>query len=398
MPHAKPALLSLFNQRLDLVQPSAIRAFDNEVSNIPNILKLTLGEPDFNVPEHIKQAAVDSIVDNDSHYAASNGTLALREAAAGFLAERYGLNYDAASEIIVTVGATEGIYTVVTSLLNAGDKVLLPTPIFPLYIPVTLVGGGEPVFIDTSANDFVLSPDMLRAALAEHGDKIKAIVLNFPSNPTGVTYNEAEVEALADVLRDTNTVVISDEIYSELTYDAKHVSMAKFLPEQTILLNGVSKSHAMTGYRIGLLAGPAELVAKLGLIHQFTITTPTNSAMAAATEALGTVAGKADTLAMKKEYQARRDFVYQTMTALGFKIPKPAGAFYIFAKIPADFTPDDVAFARDLAEKNQLAFVPGSAFGPGGEGYVRLSYAASMATLEEAMARLTAYITAGRHD
>ena len=398
MPHAKPALLSLFNQRLDLVQPSAIRAFDNEVSNIPNILKLTLGEPDFNVPEHIKQAAVDSIVDNDSHYAASNGTLALREAAAGFLAERYGLNYDAASEIIVTVGATEGIYTVVTSLLNAGDKVLLPTPIFPLYIPVTLVGGGEPVFIDTSANDFVLSPDMLRAALAEHGDKIKAIVLNFPSNPTGVTYNEAEVEALADVLRDTNIVVISDEIYSELTYDGKHVSMAKFLPEQTILLNGVSKSHAMTGYRIGLLAGPAELVAKLGLIHQFTITTPTNSAMAAATEALGTVAGKADTLAMKTEYQARRDFVYQTMTALGFKIPKPAGAFYIFAKIPADFTPDDVAFARDLAEKNQLAFVPGSAFGPGGEGYVRLSYAASMATLEEAMARLTAYITAGRHD
>lgn len=398
MPHAKPALLSLFNQRLDLVQPSAIRAFDNEVSNIPNILKLTLGEPDFNVPEHIKQAAVDSIVDNDSHYAASNGTLALREAAAGFLAERYGLNYDAASEIIVTVGATEGIYTVVTSLLNAGDKVLLPTPIFPLYIPVTLVGGGEPVFIDTSANDFVLSPDMLRAALAEHGDKIKAIVLNFPSNPTGVTYNEAEVEALADVLRDTNTVVISDEIYSELTYDAKHVSMAKFLPEQTILLNGVSKSHAMTGYRIGLLAGPAELVAKLGLIHQFTITTPTNSAMAAATEALGTVAGKADTLTMKTEYQARRNFVYQTMTALGFKIPKPAGAFYIFAKIPADFTPDDVAFARDLAEKNQLAFVPGSAFGPGGEGYVRLSYAASMATLEEAMARLTAYITAGRHD
>lgn len=398
MPHAKPALLSSFNQRLDLVQPSAIRAFDNEVSAIPNILKLTLGEPDFNVPEHIKQAAVKSIIDNDSHYAASNGTLAVREAAAGFLADRYGLAYDAASEIIVTVGATEGIYTVVTSLLNPGDKVLLPTPIFPLYIPVTLVGGGEPVFIDTSANDFVLSPDMLRAAIAAHGDKIKAIVLNFPSNPTGVTYNEAEVQALAEVLRETDIVVISDEIYSELTYDASHVSMAKYLPEQTILLNGVSKSHAMTGYRIGLLAGPAELVAKLGLIHQFTITTPTNSAMAAAAEALGTAAGKADTLAMKSEYQARRDFVYQTMTALGFEVPKPAGAFYIFAKIPADFTQDDVAFARDLAEKNQVAFVPGSAFGPGGEGYVRLSYAASMATLQEAMSRLTAYILAGRDD
>ena len=187
MPHAKPALLSSFNQRLDLVKPSAIRAFDNEVSAIPDILKLTLGEPDFDVPEHIKQAAVRSIVENDSHYAASNGTLALRQAAAGFLADRYGVDYDAESEIIVTVGATEAIYTVVTSLLNPGDKVLLPTPIFPLYIPVTLVGGGEPVFIDTSANGFVLSPEMLKAAIAEHGDSIKAIVLNFPSNPTGVT-------------------------------------------------------------------------------------------------------------------------------------------------------------------------------------------------------------------
>ena len=270
MPHAKPALLSSFNQRLDLVKPSAIRAFDNEVSAIPDILKLTLGEPDFDVPEHIKQAAVRSIVENDSHYAASNGTLALRQAAAGFLADRYGVDYDAESEIIVTVGATEAIYTVVTSLLNPGDKVLLPTPIFPLYIPVTIVGGGEPVFIDTSANGFVLSPEMLKAAIAEHGDSIKAIVLNFPSNPTGVTYDEAAVRALAEVLRDTNIVVISDEIYSELTYETTHVSMAQFLPEQTILLNGVSKSHAMTGYRIGLLAGPAELVAKLGLIHQFT--------------------------------------------------------------------------------------------------------------------------------
>jgi len=397
MPHAKPALLSSFNQRLDLVKPSAIRAFDNEVSAIPDILKLTLGEPDFDVPEHIKQAAVRSIVENDSHYAASNGTLALRQAAAGFLADRYGVDYDAESEIIVTVGATEAIYTVVTSLLNPGDKVLLPTPIFPLYIPVTLVGGGEPVFIDTSANGFVLSPEMLKAAIAEHGDSIKAIVLNFPSNPTGVTYDEAAVRALAEVLRDTNIVVISDEIYSELTYETTHVSMAQFLPEQTILLNGVSKSHAMTGYRIGLLAGPAELVAKLGLIHQFTITTPTNSAMAAAAEALGTPAGKTDTLAMKAEYQARRDYVYQTMTDLGFDIPKPAGAFYIFAKIPADLPQDDVAFARDLAQKNKLAVIPGSAFGPGGEGYVRLSYAASMATLEEAMARLSAYIEANRH-
>lgn len=392
MPEVKQSILSSLNKRLDLVKPGAIRAFDNEISSIPDILKLTLGEPDFNVPDHIKQAAIDSINNDDSHYAASNGKIELRQAAANFLKDRYDLDYDAQEEIIATVGATEAIYTVLTSILNEGDKVLLPTPIFPLYIPITLIDGAEPVFMDTSANGFVLSPEMLKAAIAEHGDKIKAIVLNFPSNPTGVTYTAEEVQALADVLRDTNIIVISDEIYSELTYDAKHASMAKYLPEQTILLNGVSKSHAMTGYRIGFLAAPAPLVARLGLIHQFTITTATNSAMVAATEALSTAAGKQDTLDMKAEYQKRRDYVYDQMTQLGFTVPKPNGAFYIFAKIPAELSQDDVAFARDLAYKNKLALIPGSAFGPGGEGYVRISYAASMTTLQEAMKRLGEYI------
>lgn len=392
MPEVKQSILSSLNKRLDLVKPGAIRAFDNEISSIPDILKLTLGEPDFNVPNHIKQAAIDSINNDDSHYAASNGKIELRQAAADFLKDRYDLDYDAQEEIIATVGATEAIYTVLTSILNEGDKVLLPTPIFPLYIPITLIDGAEPVFMDTSANGFVLSPEMLKAAIAEHGDKIKAIVLNFPSNPTGVTYTAEEVQALADVLRDTNIIVISDEIYSELTYDAKHASMAKYLPEQTILLNGVSKSHAMTGYRIGFLAAPAPLVARLGLIHQFTITTATNSAMVAATEALSTAAGKQDTLDMKAEYQKRRDYVYDQMTQLGFTVPKPNGAFYIFAKIPAELSQDDVAFARDLAYKNKLALIPGSAFGPGGEGYVRISYAASMTTLQEAMKRLGEYI------
>lgn len=392
MPEVKQSILSSLNKRLDLVKPGAIRAFDNEISSIPDILKLTLGEPDFNVPDHIKQAAIDSINNDDSHYAASNGKIELRQAAADFLKDRYDLDYDAQEEIIATVGATEAIYTVLTSILNEGDKVLLPTPIFPLYIPITLIDGAEPVFMDTSANGFVLSPEMLKAAIEEHGDKIKAIVLNFPSNPTGVTYTAEEVQALADVLRDTNIIVISDEIYSELTYDAKHASMAKYLPEQTILLNGVSKSHAMTGYRIGFLAAPAPLVARLGLIHQFTITTATNSAMVAATEALSTAAGKQDTLDMKAEYQKRRDYVYDQMTQLGFTVPKPNGAFYIFAKIPAELSQDDVAFARDLAYKNKLALIPGSAFGPGGEGYVRISYAASMTTLQEAMKRLGEYI------
>jgi aminotransferase len=392
MPAVKQTIMNNLNHRLDPLKTNDILAFDAQVSAIPDMLKLTLGEPDFNVPEHIKQAAIDSIVNDESHYSPSNGTMALRTAAANFLNDRYDIEYDAASEIIVTVGATEGIYSSLTSILNPGDKVIMPTPIFPLYIPVTMVGGGQPIFIDTSSNDFVLSPEMLKDAIAEHGDAIKAIVLNFPSNPTGVTYNEDQVKALADVLKDTDIIVLSDEIYSELTYESTHVSMAKYLPEQTILLNGVSKSHAMTGYRIGIIAGPAELLKKVGLIHQFTITTATNSAMAAATEALGTEAGREDTLAMKAEYKKRRDYVYDRMTALGFKIPKPAGAFYIFAKIPAQLLQDDWAFARDLAEKNKLAIIPGSSFGLGGAGYIRLSYAISIDKLEEAMDRLEAYV------
>ena len=255
-----------------------------------------------------------------------------------------------------------------------------------------LVDGAEPVFIDTSSNDFVLSPEMLKAAIAKHGDDIKAVVLNFPSNPTGVTYNDEQIKAIADVLRGTDIIVISDEIYSELSYENSHVSMAKYLPEQTILLNGVSKSHAMTGYRIGILAGPAQLVQKIAMIHQFATTTASNPAMAAAEEALGTEAGRQDTLVMKAEYLQRRDYVYDTMTQLGFKVAKPDGAFYIFAKIPAGYIQDDFSFARDLAQNNGLALIPGSSFGPGGEGYVRLSYAASIETLQKAMHRLTAYM------
>lgn len=394
----KPELLQSLNKNLSLVGPSAIRAFDVEVSAIPNIIKLTLGEPDFNVPEHIKQAAIQSIIDDDSHYAASNGTLALRQAAAHFLQDRYQVNYDATSEIIVTVGATEAIYATLTTILNPEDKIILPTPIFPLYIAVGLVDGAQPVYINTAPTDFILTPDLLKAAIAEHGDAIKAVVLNFPSNPTGVTYSDEQVKALADVLRETNIIVISDEIYSELSYDNDHVSMAKYLPEQTIVLNGVSKSHAMTGYRIGILAGPAKLVQKIAMIHQFTITTASNPAMAAATEALGTEAGRQDTLDMKAAYRQRRDFVYEQMTSLGFQVAKPDGAFYIFAKIPAGYLQDDFEFARDLANKNGLALIPGSSFGPGGEGYVRLSYAAAIETLQEAMARLTLYMKENKND
>lgn len=382
-------LVNHMNHEIAAIQPSDILAFNAEIANIPGIVRLTLGEPDFNTPEHVKQAAIESIEADESHYAPSNGTLALRTAAAEFLAAKYDVHYDPASEVIITAGATGGIYTALTSILNPGDEVLIPTPIFPLYIAIVKLAGATPVFMDTSDNGFVLSPDQLQTTLAAH-PKTKAVVLNFPSNPTGVTYRHDDLKALAAVLADQPIFVLSDEIYSELTYGEPHESIANYLPTQTILLNGVSKSHAMTGWRIGIMCAPKAITAQLGKIHQFTVTSTTTNAQAAATEALKN--GLDDAQAMKREYQERRDYLYDALNDLGFQSAKPEGAFYLFSKIPAGLPQNSMAFCRELAHEARVALIPGSSFGPGGEGYVRISYAASMADLKTAVTRLRTYV------
>ncbi|MCG0733579.1 bifunctional protein: amino acid aminotransferase [Lactiplantibacillus plantarum] len=377
------------NHEIAAIQPSDILAFNAEIANIPGIVRLTLGEPDFNTPEHVKQATIESIEADESHYAPSNGTLALRTAAAEFLATKYDVHYDPASEVIITAGATGGIYTALTSILNPGDEVLIPTPIFPLYIAIVKLAGATPVFMDTSDNGFVLSPDQLQTTLAAH-PKTKAVVLNFPSNPTGVTYRHDDLKALAAVLADQPIFVLSDEIYSELTYGEPHESIANYLPTQTILLNGVSKSHAMTGWRIGIMCAPKAITAQLGKIHQFTVTSTTTNAQAAATEALKN--GLDDAQVMKREYQERRDYLYDALNDLGFQSAKPEGAFYLFSKIPAGLPQNSMAFCRELAHEARVALIPGSSFGPGGEGYVRISYAASMADLKTAVTRIRTYV------
>ncbi|MBO2729223.1 aminotransferase class I/II-fold pyridoxal phosphate-dependent enzyme [Lactiplantibacillus plantarum] len=382
-------LVNHMNHEIAAIQPSDILAFNAEIANIPGIVRLTLGEPDFNTPEHVKQAAIESIEADESHYAPSNGTLALRTAAAEFLATKYDVHYDPASEVIITAGATGGIYTALTSILNPGDEVLIPTPIFPLYIAIVKLAGATPVFMDTSDNGFVLSPDQLQTALAAH-PKTKAVVLNFPSNPTGVTYRHDDLKALAAVLADQPIFVLSDEIYSELTYGEPHESIANYLPTQTILLNGVSKSHAMTGWRIGIMCAPKAITAQLGKIHQFTVTSTTTNAQAAATEALKN--GLDDAQVMKREYQERRDYLYDALNDLGFQSAKPEGAFYLFSKIPAGLPQNSMAFCRELAHEARVALIPGSSFGPGGEGYVRISYAASMADLKTAVTRIRTYV------
>ncbi|MBZ1517871.1 aminotransferase class I/II-fold pyridoxal phosphate-dependent enzyme [Leuconostoc mesenteroides] len=382
--------VGIFNDNLDKVKPSPIHSFDEKVSDIPNILKLTIGEPDFSVPQHIKEAALAAISADDSHYSVSAGKKTLRQAASDFLNDRYGLDFDPAEEIITTVGATEGLYTLLAAILNPDDKVLIPTPAYPVYAEMTRINGGHPVFIDVSEDEFVLTPDHLREIIATE-DHIKAIIITNPSNPTGVTYTAEQLKALADVVRETDILIISDEIYSELSYDAPHVSMASILPEQTIVVNGVSKSHAMTGYRIGILAGPAALMKKINMVHGFVIMTPSNPAMAAATEAFKSAESKDDTLWMKEQYKKRRDYLVEKMTKLGFEMATPSGAFYMFAKIPVDLNQNDVEFAYDLVDRQQLAVVPGSGFGPGGAGYVRISYAASLDMIETAMNRLESY-------
>lgn len=330
-------LVQQMNHEIAAIQPSDILAFNAEIASIPGIVRLTLGEPDFNTPEHVKQAAIKSIENDESHYAPSNGTMALRTAAADFLAKKYDVHYDPASEVIITAGATGGIYTALSSILNPGDEVLIPTPIFPLYIAIVKLAGATPVFMDTSKNGFVLSPEQLQQTLNDH-PKTKAVVLNFPSNPTGVTYRHDDLKALAAVLADQPIFVLSDEIYSELTYGERHESIASYLPEQTILLNGVSKSHAMTGWRIGIMCAPKAITTQLGKIHQFTVTSTTTNAQAAATEALKN--GLDDAQQMKREYQARRDYLYDALNQLGFKSAKPEGAFYLFSKIPAGLPQD----------------------------------------------------------
>ena len=384
-------LTKRFNKQLDKIQVSLIRQFDQAISEIPGVLRLTLGEPDFTTPDHVKEAAKRAIDQNQSYYTGMSGLLTLRQAASDFVKEKYQLDYHPENEILVTIGATEALSATLTAILEEGDKVLLPAPAYPGYEPIVNLVGAEIVEIDTTENGFVLTPEMLEKAILEQGDKLKAVILNYPANPTGITYSREQLEALAAVLRKYEIFVICDEVYSELTYTGEaHVSLGTMLRDQAIIINGLSKSHAMTGWRLGFIFAPAVFTAQLIKSHQYLVTAANTMAQHAAVEAL--TAGKNDAEPMKKEYIQRRDYIIEKMTALGFEIIKPDGAFYIFAKIPAGYNQDSFAFLKDFAYKKAVAFIPGAAFGRYGEGYVRLSYAASMETIREAMKRLEEYM------
>ncbi len=377
------------NERLKQITPSEIRAFDAQVSTIPGLLNFTIGEPNFDVPEFIKDAMKEALDKNFTHYAASDGLQELRQAIANFYQRRHQLDLNW-QQIMVTVGASQGFMITMMALLNPGDKVLIPSPYFPLYGYSSILSGGDSVFVDTSADGFVLTPEALDHQLQGHPE-IKLLMLNYPNNPTGTTYSKDQVKGLAEVLRKYPDVyVLSDEIYGDLVYEGDHYSMVEELPDRTILLAGASKSYAMTGFRLGFLHIPADLYEELFKVFQTMVTCVSTPDQWAGVAAYNDGDQAIDD--MKGEYNDRRKMIVDRMTAMGFDIPHPAGAFYVFPRIPAKYGDDDQAFALDLAEKAKVGVIPGSAFGPGGQGYFRFSYAAAYEDIAVAMDRMAAFM------
>lgn len=379
------------NKQLERITESKIREFDQLFRTIDGCIMMTMGEPDFGMPENVKQAAAAAIEADESHYAHSMGDLGVRMAVAKFLAERHQVSFDPQTEIIMTIGATEAIYSALVGLLNPGEKVIIPSPYFPLYRQATVVAYGEEVEVDTSDTGFLMTPEKLHQVMAEQ-ENVKAIILNFPSNPTGVTYTAEELEALAEAIAQYDIFVISDEIYSELTYGVEHVSMARLLPDRTILINGASKAFAMTGWRVGFIAANVKWIPAIFKAHQTAVTTGVTVSYKAAEEAF--LNSGEDIERMRQEYEKRRDICVEALAEAGFTIPEPKGAFYVFAGLPEAFGKDDMEFCRALAKEAGVGMIPGSVFGPGGEGHVRMSFALSTEDVTEAMERVKAFTKA----
>lgn len=378
------------NRRLQQITPSEIRAFDAKVSQIPDLINFTIGEPNFDTPDFIKEAAKTALDNNLTHYAPSDGVPELRQAIANFYKRQHQLDLNW-EQIMVTVGASQGFMITMMALLNEGDKVLIPSPYFPLYGYASILSGGNTIKFDTSEDDFVLTAEALEDQLKLHPE-IKLLMLNYPNNPTGTSYSKAQIEELAKVLqKHPDVYVLSDEIYSDLIYGDDHYSIQKALPDQVILLGGASKSYAMTGFRLGFLHIPKHLYEELFKIFQAMVTCVSTPDQWAGVAAYND--GDQALEDMRLEYDRRRQFIVSRLEAMGFEIPNPAGAFYIFPKIPAQYGENDEAFALDLAEKAKVGVIPGSSFGPGGQGYFRFSYAASYEDLEIAVERIAQFMS-----
>jgi len=372
----------LINKRVKEIEISGIRKFFNMVADIKDMVQLTIGQPDFPTPDHVKEAGKKAIDNNITTYTHNAGFLQLREAAANFYRKKYSIEYSAEHETIITAGASEAIDITFRTILEEGCEVILPAPVYVGYEPIIKLCGAIPVYADIRNTQFRMTADLIESLIT---DKTRCIVLPYPSNPTGVSLNEAELKDIATLIKDKDIFILADEIYSELVYEQKHVSIAKFIKEKTIVINGLSKSHSMTGWRIGMLFAPEYLAKHILKVHQYNVTCATSISQMAALEALTN--GINDAEPMKKEYALRRDYVYSRLASMHLDVIKPEGAFYFFVKIPRENI-SSFDYCMELVDKAKLAVVPGSAFSELGEGYFRLSYAYSMDTLKEGLDRL----------
>jgi aminotransferase len=379
----------LINPTVKDIQISGIRRFFNRVSEYENVISLTIGQPDFHTPDHVKQAGIQGIVDNFTSYTHNAGYPELREAASQFVKEKYNLDYNPANEVIVTIGASQAIDCTFRTILDQDSEVLLPGPVYPGYEPLIRLCGAKPIHIDTRFNEFKLTADLIKPHLTE---RTRCIVLPYPSNPTGVTLSIEEIAEIAELIKDRDIFILSDEIYSELVFEEKHQSIATFpgMRQKSIVINGLSKSHSMTGWRIGFLFAPQEVAQHLLKVHQYNVSCATTISQKAAYEAL--TKGKDDAVKMREIYHDRKEYVYSRLLKMGVETVKPSGAFYFFPSIEK-FGKTSFDFSLQLLEQARVAVVPGDAFSEYGEGYVRISYAYSMEVLKEALDRMEKYIS-----
>ena len=370
-------------------EKSGIRKFFDIMETMDDVVGLTVGQPDFVTPWHIREAGIESLEKGKTYYTSNAGTLELRIEIDKYLTRRFGVSYSPEKEIIVTVGGSEAIDIAVRSIIEVGDEVIIPTPSFVCYAPITRMAGGVPVIIETSVKDkFKLTPEALKAAITP---RTKMLVLPYPNNPTGAIMTREELKDIAEVLKDTNIVVLSDEIYAEMTYGHEHCSIASIegMKERTIIASGFSKAYAMTGWRLGYLCAPAVMIEQMLKIHQYCIMSSPTTSQFAAIEALKN--GDDDVYMMVEEYNRRRRYIYNGLKGIGIDSFEPEGAFYIFPNI-GQFGLSSDDFCSRLLYDYKCAIVPGNAFGAGGEGFARISYAYSIKHITLALERIEKFV------
>lgn len=377
------------------LKPSGIRKFFDIVSEMEDAISLGVGEPDFDTPWHIRDEGIYSLEKGKTFYTSNSGLKELREEICNYLHRRQGLSYDPLHEVLITVGGSEAIDMGLRAMINPGDEVLIPQPCYVSYEPCAILAGAKPVIIDLKAeNEFRLTAQELEEAITE---KTKVLILPFPNNPTGAIMERQDLEAIAEVILKHDIFVMSDEIYAELTYKGEHVSIAGLpgMKERTILINGFSKSYAMTGWRLGYACGPREIIEQMTKIHQFAIMCAPTTSQYAAVEALRN--GDDDVAEMRTAYNQRRRFLMDAFQKMGLECFEPYGAFYVFPCIK-EFGMTSDEFATRFLEEEKVAAVPGTAFGDSGEGYLRISYAYSLEKLKLAMGKLENFVTRLREE